>query len=111
MDLCFERITAEVHRFEGTINQYTGDGVMPLFGAPIAHEDNPRRAVHAALGIQRALLRGVVLLRHTITQQEEAETWFCQAADVAHCQEVKALELCAARGSRSGGSRTPRSGW
>ena len=55
MDHCFERITAEVHRFEGTINQYTGDGVMALFGAPIAHEDSPRRAVHAALGIQHAL--------------------------------------------------------
>src|SRR5205823_3950470 len=52
---CFERITAEVHRFEGTINQYTGDGVMALFGAPIAHEDSPRRAVHAALGIQHAI--------------------------------------------------------
>ena len=67
---CFEVITAEVHRFEGTINQYTGDGVMALFGAPIAHEDSARRAVHAALGIQRALAeygrrleaeRGIVL--------------------------------------------------
>ncbi len=55
MDRCFATITAEIHRFEGTINQYTGDGVMALFGAPIAHEDSPRRAVHAALGVQRAL--------------------------------------------------------
>jgi class 3 adenylate cyclase/tetratricopeptide (TPR) repeat protein len=55
MDHCFGLITAEVHRFEGTINQYTGDGVMALFGAPIAHEDSPRRAVHAALGMQRAI--------------------------------------------------------
>jgi class 3 adenylate cyclase/tetratricopeptide (TPR) repeat protein len=55
VDRCFEGITAEVHRFEGTINQYTGDGVMALFGAPIAHEDSARRAVHAALGIQRAM--------------------------------------------------------
>ena len=55
MDHCFGLITAEVHRFEGTINQYTGDGVMALFGAPIAHEDSPRRAVHAALGMQRAM--------------------------------------------------------
>jgi len=55
IDRCFDLITTEVHRFEGTINQYTGDGVMALFGAPIAHEDGPRRAVHAALGIQRAL--------------------------------------------------------
>ncbi|MBI4636225.1 MAG: hypothetical protein HY727_07725, partial [Candidatus Rokubacteria bacterium] len=42
IDRCFELIAAEVHRFEGTINQYTGDGVMALFGAPIAHEDGPR---------------------------------------------------------------------
>jgi class 3 adenylate cyclase/tetratricopeptide (TPR) repeat protein len=55
VDRCFSLITTEVHRFEGTINQYTGDGVMALFGAPIAHEDAPRRAAHAALGIQRAL--------------------------------------------------------
>jgi len=46
MNGCFELITAEIHRFEGTINQYTGDGAMALFGAPIAHEDSARRAVH-----------------------------------------------------------------
>src|SRR5262245_52066056 len=55
LDRCFELITSAVHRFEGTINQYTGDGVMALFGTPIAHEDGPRRAVHAALAIQQAL--------------------------------------------------------
>jgi class 3 adenylate cyclase/tetratricopeptide (TPR) repeat protein len=55
LDRCFELITGAVHRFEGTINQYTGDGVMALFGAPIAHEDGPRRAVHAALAIQQEL--------------------------------------------------------
>lgn len=55
LDRCFELITSAVHRFEGTINQYTGDGVMALFGAPIAHEDGPRRAVHTALAIQEAL--------------------------------------------------------
>ncbi len=55
IDRCFDVMTTEVHRFEGTVNQYTGDGIMALFGAPIAHEDSPRRAVHAALGIQRAL--------------------------------------------------------
>src|SRR5258706_7741131 len=43
---CFEGITAEGHRFEGTINQYTGDGIMALFGAPLAHEDSPRPALH-----------------------------------------------------------------
>jgi len=55
VERCFEAIATAVHRFEGTINQYTGDGVMALFGAPIAHEDAPRRAAHAALAIQRAV--------------------------------------------------------
>lgn len=44
-----------VHRYEGTINQFLGDGFMALFGAPIAHEDHARRAVLAALGLQRTL--------------------------------------------------------
>ncbi|MFQ5895134.1 MAG: adenylate/guanylate cyclase domain-containing protein [Nitrospinota bacterium] len=55
MDCCFEILMREIHRFEGTINQFTGDGVMALFGAPIAHEDAPQRAIRAALAIQEAL--------------------------------------------------------
>src|SRR5882672_2524194 len=51
----FELILAEVHRYEGTVNQFLGDGVMALFGAPIAHEDHARRGVQAALGISKAL--------------------------------------------------------
>ncbi len=45
-------VSEEIHRFEGTIVQFLGDGVMALFGAPIAHEDAPQRALHAALGIR-----------------------------------------------------------
>src|SRR2546422_8432723 len=51
----FELALAEVHHYEGTVNQFLGDGFMALFGAPIAHEDDARRAVLAALGIQRRL--------------------------------------------------------
>jgi len=51
----FELSLAEVHRYEGTINQFLGDGFMALFGAPIAHEDHARRAALAALGLQKAL--------------------------------------------------------
>ena len=45
-----QRVMDAVHRYEGTVNQFTGDGVMALFGAPIAHEDHAVRAVAAALG-------------------------------------------------------------
>jgi len=55
MDRAFEVILDSVHRYEGTINQFLGDGVMALFGAPIAHEDHPHRALSAALGIQEGL--------------------------------------------------------
>ena len=51
----FELMLEEVHRYEGTVNQFLGDGIMALFGAPIAHEDHAQRAVHAALGIRKAL--------------------------------------------------------
>ena len=44
-----------VHRFEGTVNQVLGDGIMALFGAPIAHEDHALRACYAALAMQTAM--------------------------------------------------------
>jgi class 3 adenylate cyclase/tetratricopeptide (TPR) repeat protein len=56
MTRAFDLMLAEVHRYEGTVNQFLGDGLMALFGAPIAHEDHAVRAVHAALGINRALV-------------------------------------------------------
>ena len=55
MDRAFEVILAAVHGFEGTINQFLGDGAMALFGAPIAHEDHAGRALRAALAIQQGL--------------------------------------------------------
>ncbi len=55
MDRAFRVILNEVHRFEGTVNQFTGDGVMALFGAPLALEGAPRNAVRAALAIHRGL--------------------------------------------------------
>jgi class 3 adenylate cyclase/tetratricopeptide (TPR) repeat protein len=58
MDRCFGHMLDEVHRFEGTVNQFTGDGIMALFGAPLALEDAPRQAVRAALAIQRTLAAG-----------------------------------------------------
>jgi class 3 adenylate cyclase/predicted ATPase len=63
MDGCFRRLLDAVHRFEGTVNQFTGDGVMALFGAPIAHEDHAVRAVAAALAIQAGVRDYAATLR------------------------------------------------
>ena len=50
MEGCCRILMDEIHRYEGTINQFTGDGVMALFGAPVAHEDHAQRACYAAFG-------------------------------------------------------------
>src|SRR5262245_11408829 len=55
MDRFFQILAEGVHRFEGTVNEYRGDGIMALFGAPIAHEDHAQRACYAALHLRDAL--------------------------------------------------------
>jgi class 3 adenylate cyclase/tetratricopeptide (TPR) repeat protein len=55
LDRLFRILADGIHRYEGTINQYTGDGIMALFGAPIAHEDHAQRACAAALELAREL--------------------------------------------------------
>jgi class 3 adenylate cyclase len=55
LDPVLERMMAAVHRYEGTVNQVLGDGIMALFGAPLAHEDHAVRACYAALAMQAAV--------------------------------------------------------
>jgi class 3 adenylate cyclase/tetratricopeptide (TPR) repeat protein len=55
MDEIYEVLIHEVHHYEGTVNEMTGDGILALFGAPIALEDAPQRAVRSALSIQREI--------------------------------------------------------
>ena len=57
LDPVLERMMDAVHRYEGTVNQVMGDGIMALFGAPLAHEDHAVRACYAALRMQEALKR------------------------------------------------------
>jgi len=57
LDRFFAVLSESVHRYEGTVNQYTGDGIMALFGAPIAHEDHAQRACFAALAMQAEVRR------------------------------------------------------
>ena len=55
LDPALHAMMDAVHRFEGTVNQVLGDGIMALFGAPIAHEDHALRACYAALAMQAAM--------------------------------------------------------
>jgi len=55
MEQVFEILCAGVHRFEGTVDKFTGDGILALFGAPVAHEDHAQRACLAALHLMREL--------------------------------------------------------
>jgi class 3 adenylate cyclase len=65
LDPVLERLMAAVHRYEGTVNQVLGDGIMALFGAPLAHEDHAVRACYAALAMQDALRRYSAEVRRT----------------------------------------------
>src|SRR5215475_3159387 len=64
LDAVVERMMEAVHRYEGTVNQVMGDGIMALFGAPVAHEDHGARACYAALRMQESLKRYADDTRH-----------------------------------------------
>src|SRR5437762_5363652 len=57
LDPVLERMMEAIHRYEGTVNQVMGDGIMALFGAPLAHEDHAVRASYAALSMQDTVHR------------------------------------------------------
>jgi class 3 adenylate cyclase/tetratricopeptide (TPR) repeat protein len=65
LDPVLEHMMAAVHRYEGTVNQVMGDGIMALLGAPIAHEDHAVRACYAALSMQDAIRRYSEEVRRT----------------------------------------------
>src|SRR6516162_7786723 len=71
LDLVLEQMMDAVHRYEGTVSEVRGDGIMALFGAPVAHEDHAVRACYAALDLQHAMRRLTEELRrsHGVTVQ------------------------------------------
>src|SRR5215831_5971962 len=65
LDTALHHMMDAVHRFEGTVNDVAGDGIMAMFGAPIAHEDHALRACYAALAMQAELRRYAEVVRRT----------------------------------------------
>src|SRR5436309_5370685 len=65
LDPVLEQMMEAVHRFEGTVNQVMGDGIMALFGAPLAHEDHAVRACYAALQMQESVKRYAAEVRRS----------------------------------------------
>src|SRR5262245_50021420 len=65
LDPVLERMMEAVHRYEGTVNQVMGDGIMALFGAPVAHEDHAVRACYAALRMQESVSHHAEQLRRS----------------------------------------------
>src|SRR5947209_344215 len=65
LDPVLERMMEAVHRYEGTVNQVMGDGIMALFGAPLAHEDHAVRACYAALQMQESVKRYAAEVRRS----------------------------------------------
>src|SRR5262245_2550497 len=65
LDPVLERMMEAVHRYEGTVNQVMGDGIMALFGAPLAHDDHAVRACYAALRMQEAVKQHAETVFHT----------------------------------------------
>src|SRR2546425_453414 len=66
LDPVLERMMEAVHHYEGTVNQVLGDGIMALFGAPLAHEDHAVRACYAALRMQETVKRHAEEVRRTV---------------------------------------------
>ena len=64
LDQVFEILIHRVHDYDGTVNEMTGDGIMALFGAPIALEDAPQRAIRSALAVHREMAKFNDRLRH-----------------------------------------------
>src|SRR5213594_1705981 len=65
LDPVLERMMEAVHRYEGTVNQVLGDGIMALFGAPVAHEDHAVRGCYAALAMQESVKRYAAEVQRT----------------------------------------------
>ena len=108
LDRFFAILAEGVHRFEGTVNQYTGDGIMALFGAPIAHEDHAQRACYAALHLQDELRRYADELEPRTRRRLLGAAW---ASTRARSWSARSATTCAWTTRRRGTPSAWRSAW
>jgi tetratricopeptide (TPR) repeat protein len=103
LDPALHHMMDAVHRFEGTVNQVLGDGIMALFGAPIAHEDHALRACYAALAMQAAEFLYETRLfpeqeytfKHALTHEVAYVSLLLERRRELHARLVEALEALA----------------
>jgi hypothetical protein len=121
LDPVLERMMEAVHRYEGTVNQVMGDGIMALFGAPLAHEDHAVRACYAALRMQESVARYAEDIRRGTdhasrrTHGAACQPWQHSADAVDHglggrLRRSEVDRLGAREGCR-GGHAGPRADW
>ena len=108
LDPVLERMMEAVHRYEGTVNQVMGDGIMALFGAPLAHEDHAVRACYAALRMQEAreAVRGRACAARRAWRSRSAS-----ASTPARSSCARSAATCAWTTPRSARRRTWRPAW
>jgi class 3 adenylate cyclase len=90
LDPVLERMMEAVHRYEGTVNQVMGDGIMALFGAPIAHEDHAEFLYETSLFPERAYT-----FKHALTHEVAYGSLLHERRRVLHARIVEALEALA----------------
>jgi hypothetical protein len=105
LDRFFQILTNGAHRFEGTVNQYTGDGVMALFGAPIAHEDHAPRACLASLYLRDTLRAYGEELRRTQHRSTNSRHSRLLPVPAAATTPITSPWLCVARSSAASSGR------
>ena len=88
INACFEYLVPIVQKYAGTIDKFIGDEIMALFGAPVAHEDHPQRALYAALRLQEELKRYSASLREAGNLPLEARVGVNTGEVVAYTVET-----------------------
>jgi hypothetical protein len=108
LDPALQHMTDAVHRYEGTVNQVLGDGIMALFGAPLAHEDHAIRACYAALTMQTAMHHS---MRRTCAGPMAWKSRCASASTRGRLSSGRLVTTCTWTTPPWGRRRTWRRGW